>query len=197
MEQYRTCSTCKKSKLFKDFNKDKSRKFGISYRCKQCHAQMNTKYYDKEKMRIAASKSYHKNKDAINQKAREKRKADPEQYRSYKREYYRLNKKRILANANKWRKANPEPDRAAKRRRRARLRNSAIAPYSTQQVIALYGTNCHLCGKPIDMNAPRWTAVPGYELGLHLDHVIRISEGGPDTIENIRPAHGICNQIKR
>jgi len=47
--------------------------------------------------------------------------------------------------------------------------------------------------KPIDLNAPRRVGIEGWELGLHLDHVIPLSKGGYDTIDNIRPTHGICN----
>lgn len=196
MEQYRVCSTCKQSKPFSAYSKDKSRKHGISYRCKACHAEMNKKYYDPQKFAKYANEYYHRHKDKINKKAREKRSANPEAFRTYKRRYYEDNKKRLNALSNKWRREHPEVGRSSKRRRRARKEHNGFEIYTTEQVLEAYGSNCYLCDKPIDLNAPRWTAEPGWENGLHLDHVIRIADGGPDTLENVRPTHGICNLKK-
>lgn len=44
-----------------------------------------------------------------------------------------------------------------------------------------------------NLEAPRWTKHRGWELGLHIEHVVDIALGGADTLENVRPAHGICN----
>jgi 5-methylcytosine-specific restriction endonuclease McrA len=68
--------------------------------------------------------------------------------------------------------------------------------YSVAEVLEVYGSNCHLCGLPIDLKAPRQAGKPGYEMGLHVDHVIRLADGGDDILENVRPAHAICNQRK-
>jgi 5-methylcytosine-specific restriction endonuclease McrA len=59
-----------------------------------------------------------------------------------------------------------------------------------------WGSDCHLCKKPIDLQAPRATFQQGWESGLQLDHVIPISSGGPDTLENVKPSHGKCNIAK-
>lgn len=196
MEQYRACSTCKQSKPFSAFSKDKSRKYGISYRCKECHTEVNKKYYDRQKMAVYANNYYHRNKEEINKKARTKRANNPEQSREYKRKYYQKNKERVNELSRQWKQENPEVSKAAKRRRRARKAQNGFEPYTTQQVLEKYGTTCYLCGKAIDLSAPRWTAENGWENGLHLDHVVRISDGGSDTLENVRPTHGLCNLKK-
>jgi len=36
----------------------------------------------------------------------------------------------------------------------------------------------------------------GWEYSLHIDHFIAIANGGQDTLENVRPSHGICNVKK-
>lgn len=64
-------------------------------------------------------------------------------------------------------------------------------------VIAVHGSNCHVCGNPIDLNASRQSGKPGWENGLHLDHVIPIASGGEDVFENIKPAHAKCNLSRR
>ena len=50
------------------------------------------------------------------------------------------------------------------------------------QLVALtYGTNCWLCHQPI--------------IGkVSPDHVIPVALGGSDDIENLRPAHLLCNK---
>lgn len=110
------------------------------------------------------------------------------------RNFYRINsnpeyKKNQRLSSTKWRKLNPD----AKRRSEARRRSTVYEKYTELQVIDIYGSVCHLCGKDIDMTAKRSPGKPGWELSLHLDHVIPISKGGTDTLENVRPAHGICN----
>jgi hypothetical protein len=50
---------------------------------------------------------------------------------------------------------------------------------------------CWLCGEIVDPSLPRVSAGGGT-----IDHVIPISRGGEDTIENARLAHWICNVRK-
>ncbi|MCP2281076.1 HNH endonuclease [Nocardia amikacinitolerans] len=47
--------------------------------------------------------------------------------------------------------------------------------------LATYGTLCHLCGRPGANTA---------------DHLIPHSQGGPDSLENLRPAHKSCNSAR-
>lgn len=68
--------------------------------------------------------------------------------------------------------------------------------FSVNTVLDTYGTNCHLCGEPIDLEAPRKVGMEGWELSLHIDHVIPLSKNGDDTLDNVRPAHGQCNLNK-
>jgi 5-methylcytosine-specific restriction endonuclease McrA len=80
-------------------------------------------------------------------------------------------------------------------RRASKLGNDYIK-YTFNEVINLYGEICYLCNEKIDMLAPRKAGIPGWEKGLHIDHVIDIAAGGPDTLDNVRPTHGICNLKK-
>lgn len=60
------------------------------------------------------------------------------------------------------------------------------------QVLGRYGSVCWLCGKPIDLTAPRSSP-----LGLSVDHVIPRSKGGGDNLDNLRPAHHHCNTSRQ
>jgi 5-methylcytosine-specific restriction endonuclease McrA len=99
-----------------------------------------------------------------------------------------------------WKLANPERyaeiHRNKSRKRRAVIRNNGFADYSEQEVFNLYGYQCHICNLEIDLNAPRRQGNDGWEFGLHIDHLIPLSLGGSDTLENVRPAHGVCNLKK-
>lgn len=68
--------------------------------------------------------------------------------------------------------------------------------YTYFDVISTYGTNCHICGEPINLEAPRNVGRAGWEKALHIDHVIPMSKGGEDTLDNVRPSHARCNIIK-
>lgn len=96
-----------------------------------------------------------------------------------------------------WRKANPDKVRKIGlrkyHRRRALLANAQVEDYSEDEVLALYGSICHICNSKIDLKAPRSCKQENWEWGLQIDHVIPIAKGGGDTLKNVRPAHGICN----
>lgn len=86
---------------------------------------------------------------------------------------------------------------AKNRKRRATKLGNYSEPYTLEQVLERYGTNCHICQKPIDLQAPRLPRDgKNWEIGLHLDHVIPISKGGADMLENVKPAHAKCNFLK-
>ena len=93
-----------------------------------------------------------------------------------------------------WRERTPNARRD--RMHRAKAAGGVLGYYSDLQVLELYGTNCHICGLPIDLEASRQCGKPGWEKALHIDHVIPLSKGGSDTIENVRPSHGQCNIVK-
>ena len=89
-------------------------------------------------------------------------------------------------------KTNGEKAKARARRRRA----VAGEPYTLDDLFNTYGTDCYLCGEEIDLNAPRKVGETGWEKGLHIEHYIDISLGGKDTLDNVRPSHGVCNLTK-
>lgn len=114
--------------------------------------------------------------------------------------YYQKYKERQNKKTRQWRKDNPEKyaelNRRKERVRRTRKFENGIEPYTESQVLEFYGTCCHLCGNEIDLNAPRQVGAEGWELGLHIDHLVPISKGGADSLDNVKPSHGKCNLDK-
>ena len=114
-------------------------------------------------------------------------------------DYSRQWQKRNIEKFREYRRNSPQRKAAKlrqKMRRRARIRGNRYENYTLEQVIELYGTNCHICQEEIDMQAPRQCGIEGWERGLHLDHVIDIQFGGADAIDNVKPAHALCNLKK-
>jgi 5-methylcytosine-specific restriction endonuclease McrA len=50
------------------------------------------------------------------------------------------------------------------------------------------GVICHLCQQPVDPALPR-----NDRMGATIDHVIPLSKGGVDELDNLKLAHWICN----
>lgn len=120
--------------------------------------------------------------------------------RAYQREYhknYKLNHPDLLKEYSKLHyERDKEKYYAGERRRRAMEADVYSEPYSRSDVLEKWGTDCHLCQQPIDLDAPAHSSSAEsneWEKGLHLDHVIPISIGGPDILENVKPAHASCN----
>ena len=148
--------------------------------------RMLAKVRNRNPKRKAYIKAYkQKNKDHILQK---------------QRLYVEANRQKVAEQKKQWKLDNPEKNlehnRKAERARRARLKNSITISYTESQVISTYGTNCNICGLEIDLNATRQVGKNGWQMGLHIDHLIPIAKGGSDTLENVRPTHGLCNLRK-
>jgi hypothetical protein len=59
---------------------------------------------------------------------------------------------------------------------------------SADAIIERDGNVCHLCNSEIDLSLAR-----NSRFGATIDHVIPVSKGGADTLDNMRLAHWICN----
>lgn len=97
----------------------------------------------------------------------------------------------------KWRLANHEKIASKNRKQRAIKLGASTEPYTVEEVLAKWGINCHICEIPVDLLAPRRAGKENWEFGLQIDHVIPISKGGADVLENVKPSHCKCNLQKR
>jgi len=105
-----------------------------------------------------------------------------------------------LERSRQWRQQNPERIRDLVRqagyRRRMRKETVEQVPYTRKEILERDDYCCHICGGKVDLTAPNQAGQPGWETYPHLDHVIPLSKGGPDTPDNVRTAHAICNITK-
>jgi 5-methylcytosine-specific restriction endonuclease McrA len=54
-----------------------------------------------------------------------------------------------------------------------------------KEIIKTHGSVCYLCQRNIDLSS-LW----------HIDHIKPFSKSGSDDIENLRPTHKVCNELK-
>jgi len=147
---------------------------------------------NKERNYLSRKKWAQVNKDSLATYNRAFHLANP----NYRDSYREANSEQIRHYFKAYRIANKEKRSQDSRKRRAMKVTNQSESYTTQEILDYYGTDCHICKKPVNLTAPRSNGKPGWELGLHLDHVIPISKGGSDLINNIRPSHGKCNLRK-
>jgi hypothetical protein len=121
-------------------------------------------------------------------------------YREKQNLYAKQNSDKNKVRVQRWRSLNPEKvkqhSETYHNSRRARKYEVVSEKYTTLLVLETYGTNCFICGKAIDLSAPRAVGLSGWELGLHVDHLVPLVVGGSDTLSNLRPTHGKCNLTK-
>ena len=114
---------------------------------------------------------------------REVRKERGDTLRQYQEVYHKIyqknHKEQLKDYAKKYMKENPDWSERGWRRRRARKLNVKTHAYTIEDILFLWGTDCYLCGEPIDLETSRRPGLPGWERGLHLDHVLPLSAESP------------------
>jgi len=200
MTNSKACSSCKQIKDYEEFHKNKARPTGRSDSCKDCRLKETAVSRDKNRESInRKNREYHqKNKEHRNKVRKERYQKQPiEEKLAYRREWYQRNKEKSVQASREWRKNNREQTRSQHAARRARKRNTVSDNWNAADVLAKWGNICNICGGEIDLDAPRKGPNPGWEKGLHFDHVIPLAKNGTDTFDNIRPAHALCNLRKQ
>jgi hypothetical protein len=99
-ESVRKCVYCKIEKPFSEFPKDKTRKYGIGYRCISCCKV----YYDKSIPRIRehSKKYYQEHKEEDKKRCAEYRKKNIDLCKAKDREYHYRNREKRIKQANEY-----------------------------------------------------------------------------------------------
>jgi len=167
------CSQCGEYKPFSQFNKSSHGKYGLYSKCKQCK-NINAKTYRIE------------NPDKIRSKNKAYRSAHIDKEHSYKLNYNTEHAEHRRLYDREWRSKNTEKVVAKGHTYRAKLRNSG-GRFTSSEWIELkekYNFTCLRCRQ----REP--------EIKLTADHVIPISSGGSNSIDNIQPLCISCNCSK-
>lgn len=190
----KTCSGCGETLPFDAFNRCKSKPDGRQSRCKPCRKAHYAANREAVIDRVRAH--YAENREVIAERHRAYRRTNSEAIAESKHAWYAANREAITARrrahraANRdavnerkraYHQANPHVEWVADYRKRARRYGfvPVVERFTRDDLIARYGDACAHCGGTFD----------------ELDHYpIPVSQGGPHTIENCKPACTPCNQ---
>lgn len=164
---FKACSKCGQSKAVTQF---KWRGNRFDSWCKQCYRD-NSNQFNKDNADLHRHQS---NQYYLNHRG---------ERMDYQRQYTKEHPDQHARWARSWRKRNPEALRVAQHRRRA-IKSQSQGTFTIEQfreMCARYGNVCLKCKQPK-------TLTP--------DHVIPLSKGGSNSIENIQPLCRSCNQSK-
>lgn len=141
-------------------------------------------YHENREARREYSRQYYaKNRDRLGRINRQYYAAHRVELTAWHREHYRQNKEAYHQRATRWRVANRLACRLIWHRRRARERN-AEGSHTVREWYALlewFGSKCLACGS---------------HESLTIDHVIPLSCGGSNRIDNLQPLCHSCNSAK-
>ena len=194
------CRVCGAEKNIDDFPKRKAAKDGHRNDCKVCNREKSNLWAknNPEKAKARSRKAVAAWRERNPEKVKEDRVERKQYYSEYRKQWATKNRDRIRASAKKsYYSGGVVKTLERNRKRRALLKEVDHAHYTIEEVIDTYGSTCYICGDGIDLGAPRWTAKAGWERGLHIDHKVPIVLGGGDTLQNVRPTHGLCNIKKK
>ena len=99
------------------------------------------------------------------------------------REYHQRNPEQARLRCQQWRQRNPSAAKVHQKLRRKRLNNGSYSPAEWEAKVALYEGRCHWCKQTVTD-------------GLVVDHLVPVSRGGRNVIENVVPSCHPCNQSK-
>ena len=184
------CSGCEQIKCHGAFNHNKSTKGGLQIYCRDCQSVRNRAYYQNNP-ESNRQRSNSQSKRAYLKKWRqdhpEYRKAYMEARPDYRQTYREANHSKIREHARSYAR-NHRVERViheANRRARKRQAGGTFTRGEWENLCASYNYSCLCCGK----QEP--------EIELTVDHVVPLSQGGSNSLENLQPLCRSCNSRKR
>lgn len=143
----------------------------------ECSKRIRNTPEGKIKAKIAACKSYIRNRDTVLARSKARRET------GYNKRYYEENKQAILIVVKDWIKRNPERRLVYRQNRRAAgpLR---LSPDIVQKIEELQNSKCTNCKTNLKKS------------GKHIDHIFPVALGGTSDPSNIQLLCPTCNRKK-
>lgn len=168
------CSRCRELKPSSEFWRCDKKRNGLQSYCKTCTLAKNKEWVAKNIDKVRAAK-----RSAI--------RPYTEKQREWHRRNYAANKERLLARNKAWWKNNPDKARVitlATTNRRRLVKLGCVGSHTEAEWRGLTGRYELRCAKCSDIKP------------LTRDHVIPLTSGGTDYIDNIQPLCKPCNSSK-
>lgn len=165
--QKKVCKSCGVEKSVLDFYKQSNKDYFRPY-CKECYSKNNAKYHkdNYSKIKVSQKKYYNSNKKKILDYLSDWRKNNASKVKTYEKKSRDNHKKEKLIWTNN-------------RRMKIRGLGGSFTLQEWAGVLDKYNHTCLCCGRK--------------DLKLSPDHVIPVSKGGSNTIDNIQPLCISCN----
>lgn len=126
-------------------------------------------------------KSYKKHQANTRERINQDRKSNPEKYRKLDRERHAANSEKFCEYQRKYRSVNREKRNAWNHVRRAKSRSGGrFTPEQWKLLCDWFDNKCLVCGSE----------------NITVDHVVPLSMGGKNTIDNLQPLCNPCNNKK-
>lgn len=168
------------------YSPDKTRPSGFKPECKSCHADRTRAYYaaNAEKRRAYRRAYVAQHPDRVRAIDRRSRQKNADKVAAARKVAYQKNRQYYAEKNARWVRENPVENRLRRARYRAR-KAGAEGSFSKAEFLDLcekYGNVC-LCCRSSDPLEP--------------DHVVPLSKGGTNWIDNIQPLCRSCNARKK
>lgn len=180
----KTCTVCKQHKEIQDFYKNGS---AIRAECKDCTKSKRKVFYEKnsDSIKKRVMDYYFKNHEQNKEKIKSRYYSDVEKSRLSLRDSYERNKESRRLGAKSYRERNPSKYKATRSACKHRRRN-AEGDFSSKDLLTMLehqNNKCVYCRTDISSI-------------YHVDHIVPISKGGSNYLENIQLLCPTCNMRK-
>jgi 5-methylcytosine-specific restriction endonuclease McrA len=186
MSDLKTCAVCRAELSRSEFHKDKTKKDGLVSTCKPCAKARATEWYlaNPERAKEARRGWDSRNRDHLNALRKQQRKDNPERFRA-KRE--RLDKGRQAENVKRWVENNRDRRRMHALAHQNKRRHAPGTGFTADDVLRLLheqNFECVACRASVQEKR-------------HVDHIVPLSRGGRNDLDNIQILCPPCNLCKR
>lgn len=197
------CSKCGEIKPLSEFNRRNDRKSGFTSACKDCNRKMchqyglrnsdhlrvkkHAKYWENPQLaRNRKNSWYAAHKKKIGEQSRIRYWSHPDKFRDKARRWARNHSEKHNKNARNWRRAHPIHVRtyAARRRAMTRQADGSHTPAEITEQYKRQRGKCYYCQCKLGDK-------------YHVDHVVPLSRGGSNSIDNLVLACPECNLRKQ